>query len=145
MKIGIDLIPPKEGYFISVETSETESICFNNTFDNNEIKKQKLVGERYSNEDPRDSWVTLDVVDGEPVEKREVEWIDEGDIAIINNKAWKTVERVDMPREIHDKLVDLTSRIYMNREELDSVKRELEELDKFLSERMDELMAKFSE
>ena len=145
MEIHIDLIPPKEGYFVSVELSDNKSLGFNHTFGDTEIRKQELVGKRYSNEDPDDTWVTLETVNGEPVNKREVEWVDEGDVAIINNDAWKTLEKVDMPDEIHEKLLELTPRIYMNRKDLDSVESDLKELHDFLSERIHQVLDKFSE
>lgn len=145
MEIHIDLIPPKEGYFISVELSEKESLAFDNTWVGHGIRKQVLVGQRYPNKEPDGKWVTLKVIDGEPKGRREVEWVDEGEIAVINNNAWKTVEVIDLPEEIDEKLMDISSRIYMNREDLESVKKDLEKLDRIISERKDEVLEKFSE
>lgn len=144
MEIHIDLIPPEDGYFISIELSDKKSIGINNTWTGHFMKKQKIIGNRKPEKEPDASWITLEVIDGKLKKKREAEWVDEGEIDLINNTVWETVEVVDIPKGMDERLMKLSSKIYKNRNNLDSVKDELEELDEFLSERMNIVLDKFS-
>lgn len=143
MEIHIDLVPPEDGYFISIELSDKESLGINNTWTGRMIKKQILIGNKEPDKEPDRVWETLEVLDGEPKKKREAEWVDKGEIDVINNKVWKTIDTTEIPKEIDEKLTELYLRIYDNRNNLDSAKKDLEELDRFLSNRIDGILDRF--
>jgi hypothetical protein len=138
MEIRIDLLPRKDGFFISAGSGR-EVISFDHTSKGHRILKQRFAGytkckEKQSMEKPDKTWQTLRLVDGVPKELIEEKWFDRGESDIVNGEMWDTVWEKPLPAPVRGRLSGMSLEIYRNRKDLRRIKPLLKEFDKYVSE-----------
>ncbi len=133
MDVYVDLVNPKKGgFFISVSQGK-ESISFDYTTKGHRVVKQVLLKHTKTKEKPTLSWKTLRVLDGIPKGIHNVDWIDRGNIDIINGDVYKTVWEKPLPNKIKRDLLYMVEKIYKARGRLNSIRNILADLDTYLS------------
>jgi len=141
--IGKEKFFREDQFFFSIELSDTESIAFDYTFARHRVMKQVLVGQSQSIEKPTKTWETLRVVDGKFMGKHRVEWIDrrEKSEAIINGNIWRTAWEKPLPKNIKDKLLSFSSKIYSHKNNLSVLEGLFKDLDEYIAQTIDKYIS----
>jgi hypothetical protein len=122
MNIEIDYNPsPSSFFFISIPTSTTEAISFDNTVKGHRVVKQLLVEKKFFPLDTLVSseWDTIVLEDGKFVKKYHVRWIDMGELDWCNDEVWKTVFEQPILEDLSSKLLHYSTLVSDNYENLE--------------------------
>lgn len=142
MIFSIDFMGPKSDmFFISILTSENESLAFDWTSKAHRIVKQKLIAQKIFPNDvkPTLEWDTY-VLDGSKIlEKRHTKWLDKGRRDQINDKVWEMVWAKPLSKETAVNLLRYSNLICSNIDNLKQIEKEIKELESLIKLEMSKL------
>lgn len=133
MDLYIDLLDPKDGFFISVAFGN-DYISFDGTMKGKRIIKQAFMEKVDSEEPATASWDTLHVVDGMIGDTEHVDWVDKGEHDMINGELYKMLWEKPLPDEVYAKLLAFSTTIYNSDRSQQALGQFLKDLDSYVSE-----------